>query len=1287
MGEEIANPRIVVSVEVATAIANLKSLGGSSADQAAKIESSLGSSLDNTNRRIKSLGDAISGSGATRKLDEVARAVEQLGGPMTLTSTQMENLRKRVEGLAAAGGTVPASLQGLPASFAAATTSAATLGQTIETQATAKLQSMAASTGPAGAALASLGPYGLAAAAALAITVGAAIGLTSTLKDATVAAVDYGGRLSDLSAKTGVSVESLQRFEQAGKLVGVSLESINSAAFKLGKALVTAPEKFDAIGLSAAKLRSLAPEEQLSAVAAALAAIEDPAVRDTMALELMGKKAEELMPFLTSGFKTAGDRAEALGNVMDAKTVAALDNVGDAATTLGETWKHLWLNIGAAVATTPGVVGSIDSVTNSIGRFSVRIKESDGDLRPWMSSLVEVATVGANSFIDAIERMVLAEKKLGPLRATATVGGFDKAAADDIKTAAERKKAYEDFNAVQKETRKLEAEYQEALAHTGTALETATAKIHASADAKRREISENERATAAQKAEQTALVTSTEAVQIATAKLASQRKLEKLATSEQTAADKLNAETLAAGMSPLQAKVAAIEGKRIAEVASALATVAAAEAEGGNTDAVRLSAAQHILAAAAVAKGKIALEEETQATKDATEAKKDQATLTKIADDAERTYAAALAKTKPTLENVIDELIAKGEAQKHEAEKTAAGVKDQKDANETLEEAKEKIDAATDALIELEKQKAKAAKWEGISDGLATAAQVAGGAMDIMAEFGVKADSELGKTFASLEGTLTHASNAASAFAKQDYVTAAIEGIKTAIDTVKTAINVASLFNESDSEHAMHVVGEMWGVEISDGLKQKLEEDADRLGDGLAAVYANLGGVFQDAGGVAAFGVERATMATRDLFSQLEQGKLSVEEVGTVFNDVFGEVAAENISKTTGLASAQLIELVAFAHESGIQSQALQGYLNAQSEAGMQGLSAFLQNATTTSQGAATVIGASIASAFDKYVAGGMTASEAIKKLQPDIDAFRKQLEEGGLKGGAAFDLLAQKSALFADEVTGPGFAAIQGLTAFMVSLHNTGQLTTEGFKGLTEQIGMTAEKLREQGVEGPALISALAPELQKIWELQHRYGLEVDATTQKLLDDAQAADLVGEKHMSAQDKMAAAAERTADAIEYLAERFGFLKAAIDATPSSKTTTVTTRYVTEGSPPSDNPGRNPKLEEPDPLLGLATGGGLPRTPGGHIIRFAENEYEWAVPQSKALDFSLATLQDAGGLTELAAAAGMGGRGAGEGLSNADVVAELQGLGRQLSTLDLLPSMIGRAVRASGQLAQ
>jgi hypothetical protein len=166
---------------------------------------------------------------------------------------------------------------------------------------------------------------------ASAFTVGAVTGAVKGFVDAASA-------LTDLSQKTGISTTELQRLKFAAEQNGGTLEGVTSGIAKMGKALIEGNSGTVAavsrLGLSLADLRKMEPGEAFAALSDAIAKVPNPLERSKLAMDLFGKAGADLLPTMTGNLAETMKAADRLGIVLDEKTVAAGDNLGDTFTAL-----------------------------------------------------------------------------------------------------------------------------------------------------------------------------------------------------------------------------------------------------------------------------------------------------------------------------------------------------------------------------------------------------------------------------------------------------------------------------------------------------------------------------------------------------------------------------------------------------------------------------------------------------------------------------------------------------------------------------------------------------------------------------------------------------------------------------------------------------------------------------------------------------------------------------------------------------------------------------------------
>lgn len=168
--------------------------------------------------------------------------------------------------------------------------------------------------------------------------------------------IDFGSRLVDLSAQTGIAIEALQQLNAAGVVSGVPIDSLARGIGMLQRRLaggegdaVGAVEK---LGLSLDVLLKSSPDAMFTSIAAEIAKIPDPAQRALVAFQLLGRSGSELIPVLVSDVKGLGESA----TVMSARTVEGLDRFDDA-------WAFLKITVMASIGNIIGGLASWQGAT------------------------------------------------------------------------------------------------------------------------------------------------------------------------------------------------------------------------------------------------------------------------------------------------------------------------------------------------------------------------------------------------------------------------------------------------------------------------------------------------------------------------------------------------------------------------------------------------------------------------------------------------------------------------------------------------------------------------------------------------------------------------------------------------------------------------------------------------------------------------------------------------------------------------------------------------------------
>ena len=166
----------------------------------------------------------------------------------------------------------------------------------------------------------------------------AAAGLLTALGATAYKAAQTADELNTLSQQTGISTESLQKMSYAADLVDVSVDTISGSMTKLKKNMASESEAtvaaFESIGVATrdanGELRN--SEDVFYDVLEGLSQVTNETERDTIAMQLFGKSADQLAGIIDDGgasLKALGEEAEQLGIIMDQQTLDSLNAVND----------------------------------------------------------------------------------------------------------------------------------------------------------------------------------------------------------------------------------------------------------------------------------------------------------------------------------------------------------------------------------------------------------------------------------------------------------------------------------------------------------------------------------------------------------------------------------------------------------------------------------------------------------------------------------------------------------------------------------------------------------------------------------------------------------------------------------------------------------------------------------------------------------------------------------------------------------------------------------------------
>lgn len=182
----------------------------------------------------------------------------------------------------------------------------------------------------------------VAAIGAVAAAVAGVVKVVRELQDLTLQQAAGADTLITDSMVSGLGLDTLQTLQYAENMIDVSADTIKGSLTKLTNAIYDAAngneklaETFDYLGVSTTNadgsLRS--SEEVFYEVIDALGGVGNETERDAIAMDLMGKSAQDLNPLILQGSKALqelADEAKATGYVLDESQIKKLEEVDDA---------------------------------------------------------------------------------------------------------------------------------------------------------------------------------------------------------------------------------------------------------------------------------------------------------------------------------------------------------------------------------------------------------------------------------------------------------------------------------------------------------------------------------------------------------------------------------------------------------------------------------------------------------------------------------------------------------------------------------------------------------------------------------------------------------------------------------------------------------------------------------------------------------------------------------------------------------------------------------------------
>lgn len=137
------------------------------------------------------------------------------------------------------------------------------------------------------------------------------------------------GRIDDLSQRLGETTDTIQRIGEAAQFAGADLEMVVKAMSKLTVEASKGSEKFAALGISAEAFANASLEQKIMMLSAAYQQANGDQGRMIALMDLLGTKAQDLIPLLAQGPDALADAFDS-ASVVSAEAIAGITAFEDA---------------------------------------------------------------------------------------------------------------------------------------------------------------------------------------------------------------------------------------------------------------------------------------------------------------------------------------------------------------------------------------------------------------------------------------------------------------------------------------------------------------------------------------------------------------------------------------------------------------------------------------------------------------------------------------------------------------------------------------------------------------------------------------------------------------------------------------------------------------------------------------------------------------------------------------------------------------------------------------------
>jgi TP901 family phage tail tape measure protein len=441
-------------------------------------------------------------------------------------------------------------------------------------------------------------------------------------------------------------------------------------------------------------------------------------------------------------------------------------------------------------------------------------------------------------------------------------------------------------------------------------------------------------------------------------------------------------------------------------------------------------------------------------------------------------------------------------------------------------------------------------------------------------------------------------------------------------------------------ERVTKSASQMFGIALSEGMANAIAETKEKLDlSDIGAMMMHTAGMFEEAGGVMALGMEKAISMARDLFVMVETGQLTVQQASTAFGEAFTAIAEASVN-ARDIAGPAFVELIELAERFGMSAEVIK-FVGEQTGKAAEGIAAMMQDTSDRAQGLADkidkakdalakaekgtaayarankrlnqlqtqqgkLVGATAremkdmgnlaVAAFAGALKSGMSYSEAVKKIGPALDALIRTQKNLGLETD---NLALKELQQFRKRVNeNKGLVAgVEALDDTMIALSHTGSLNADTLGAMERQGTAMYKKLRKAGFTEKQAMLMMKDSILKMKEAHEKLGIPMDENTQKLVDQMTEAGVSETKQKKGWEAVEDAVRDLTEILQGMIDTIKGVDSAVRDIPTEVNVDVNVNYKENNRPSPIQTSVNVNTGSPNVPGGPGSPGGGPRRPG------------------------------------------------------------------------------------------